>query len=426
MINYPTSLDNFSNPTTSDPLKGGTVPHETQHSDANDAIEALQAKVGVDNSAVTSSHDYKLSEVTGSDKAVGKTATQTLSNKTLTAPQINMGSDATGDMYFRNSSGATSRLPIGATGTILEAQSSGVPAWVPNPSAADASTTVKGVSQEATQAQVLARTATGSTSARLFVNPSTLTTVQTYDYVADAGGTDAYAITVTPAPTAYVTGQVFRFRANTANTGTATLNVNSLGAITIRKPSPSGYVDLETGDILAQQLVEVMYNGTHMIATSTLSSNPQRITAGVVSEVSGIFTTQTTDRTVSIGFQPRLLMVTYYIQGVRNLGGDQHVVQGTAIFSGTTLISNNVLGFSFDTNGDNLTGFSNTYGSMGNDPSSTSAIEAGEANSNNSIQMTLTINSVSSTGFVMRFQTQANNGTATIQARGKASYIAFS
>lgn len=280
MINYPTSLDNFSNPTTSDPLKGGTVPHATQHSDANDAIEALQAKVGVNNSAVTSSHDYKLSEVTGSDKAVGKTATQTLSNKILTAPQINMGSDATGDMYFRNSSGVTSRLPIGATGTILEAQSSGIPAWVPNPSTADASTTVKGVSQEATQAQVLARTATGSTSARLFVNPSTLTTVQTYDHVADAGGTDAYAITVTPAPTAYVTGQVFRFRANTANTGTATLNVNSLGAITIRKPSPSGYVDLETGDILAQQLVEVMYNGTHMIATSTLST--QVITASNV------------------------------------------------------------------------------------------------------------------------------------------------
>lgn len=51
-------------------------------------INAVEAKIGVDGSAVTTSHDYKLSEVTSSDKAVGKTATQTLSNKTLTSPGI--------------------------------------------------------------------------------------------------------------------------------------------------------------------------------------------------------------------------------------------------------------------------------------------------------------------------------------------------
>jgi len=52
-------------------------------------INAVEAKIGVDSSAVTTSHDYKLSEVTSSDKAVGKTATQTLSNKTLTSPVLN-------------------------------------------------------------------------------------------------------------------------------------------------------------------------------------------------------------------------------------------------------------------------------------------------------------------------------------------------
>lgn len=52
-------------------------------------INAVEAKIGVDSSAVTTSHDYKLSEVTSSDKAVGKAATQTLTNKTLTTPQIN-------------------------------------------------------------------------------------------------------------------------------------------------------------------------------------------------------------------------------------------------------------------------------------------------------------------------------------------------
>jgi len=37
-----------------------TVPHATQHTNLNDAVEALEAKVGVDGSAVTSSLDYKV------------------------------------------------------------------------------------------------------------------------------------------------------------------------------------------------------------------------------------------------------------------------------------------------------------------------------------------------------------------------------
>lgn len=59
-INYPTSLDNFTNPQPSDALDSIAAPHATQHSDLNDAVEALQAKVGVDSSAVTSSLDYRI------------------------------------------------------------------------------------------------------------------------------------------------------------------------------------------------------------------------------------------------------------------------------------------------------------------------------------------------------------------------------
>ena len=56
--NFPTGLDTLSNPTTSSALNNPS--HAGQHSNANDAIEALQAKVGVDGSAVTSSLDYKV------------------------------------------------------------------------------------------------------------------------------------------------------------------------------------------------------------------------------------------------------------------------------------------------------------------------------------------------------------------------------
>lgn len=86
-ISYPTSLDNFTNPNPSD--KQNNPSHSLQHSNENDAIEALEAKVGVTNSAVTTSHDYKLSGVTGSDKAASLTGTETFTNKTLTSPKIN-------------------------------------------------------------------------------------------------------------------------------------------------------------------------------------------------------------------------------------------------------------------------------------------------------------------------------------------------
>jgi hypothetical protein len=57
--NFPTSLDALTNPSGTDSMSSPS--HAGQHTDANDAIEALQAKVGADSSAVTTSHDYKIS-----------------------------------------------------------------------------------------------------------------------------------------------------------------------------------------------------------------------------------------------------------------------------------------------------------------------------------------------------------------------------
>jgi hypothetical protein len=57
--NFPTSLDALTNPSGTDSMSSPS--HSGQHADANDAIEALQAKVGADSSAVTTSHDYKIS-----------------------------------------------------------------------------------------------------------------------------------------------------------------------------------------------------------------------------------------------------------------------------------------------------------------------------------------------------------------------------
>ena len=58
MTVFPTSLDTFVNPNPTDDTV--TVNHAWQHDNANNAITALEAKVWIDSSAVTTSLDYKI------------------------------------------------------------------------------------------------------------------------------------------------------------------------------------------------------------------------------------------------------------------------------------------------------------------------------------------------------------------------------
>ncbi len=60
---FPTALDAFVNPSETDTLDSATVPHAAQHADANDAIEALQVKVGITGSADAASLDYRVAAV---------------------------------------------------------------------------------------------------------------------------------------------------------------------------------------------------------------------------------------------------------------------------------------------------------------------------------------------------------------------------
>jgi hypothetical protein len=69
------------------------------------------------------------------DQLTGQATTDTLTNKTLTSSTntlggvtMTLGSDATGDIYYR-SGGVLTRLPIGGAATVLTV-SGGIPAWV--------------------------------------------------------------------------------------------------------------------------------------------------------------------------------------------------------------------------------------------------------------------------------------------------------
>lgn len=84
---------------------------------------------------------------------VGTTLTQTLTNKTIsTGTKINTsGADATGGLYYRDSSGNLTYLGIGSNLQILQSNGT-IPAWVSNPSAAQASYSTAGIVQGLTDA----------------------------------------------------------------------------------------------------------------------------------------------------------------------------------------------------------------------------------------------------------------------------------
>jgi hypothetical protein len=74
------------------------------------------------------------------------------------------------------------------------------------------------------------------------------------------GTADAKVLTYSVAPAAYYNGQRFAFKANTTNTGSATLNVNSLGAKTIKSMLTGTLANLAASDMVAGMFVEVCYN----------------------------------------------------------------------------------------------------------------------------------------------------------------------
>lgn len=80
------------------------------------------------------------------------------------------------------------------------------------------------------------------------------------NYCADSGSNDTYACNVSPAVPGYVAGACYTFKANTANVGPATINLNSLGAKTITMAGAT----LPDNAIRAAQVVTVCYDGTNM------------------------------------------------------------------------------------------------------------------------------------------------------------------
>lgn len=129
----------------------------------------------------------------------------------------------------------------------------------------NASTTAAGKVELWTSAEGKAWTATWW-SWPLVLSPDVLAdVVQSWAWLyawASATGNDSYVVTMTPACTAYVTGMQIVFKADVANTGACTINVNGLGAKSIKNQS---WNDLTDNQIVANQLVALRYDWTNFV-----------------------------------------------------------------------------------------------------------------------------------------------------------------
>jgi len=109
---------------------------------------------------------------------------------------------------------------------------------------------------------------------------------QTYTYAPDTGVADAYVVTLSPAPSAYVTGM--RFDALIANTNTtaSTLNLNSLGAKAIKFGDGAALV---AGTLVASMLASFEYDGTNLQILNPMIVPPSStiITPDIVGVVDG-------------------------------------------------------------------------------------------------------------------------------------------
>lgn len=188
--------------------------------------------------------------------------------------QLGVAGTSVGGVELRNATSGTVSIvpPTGALGTAILTTPIGTDTLTAN--AATQTLTNKTLT-----APVIATITNGAATLTLPTVTSTLfgsatkaDVLEAALFAADAGSTDAYVIALSPAITAYVTGAHYRFKANTANTGACTIDINGVGAKTIKKAAGGITTDLATNDILAGQWVDLVYDGTNMQMQSLLGN----------------------------------------------------------------------------------------------------------------------------------------------------------
>lgn len=108
----------------------------------------------------------------------------------------------------------------------------------------------------------------------------------TLTYLTSVAGTDTITAVAPLSLAAYVAGQAFRFISAGANTGPATLNINSIGAVALTK---YGTTALEAGDIPAGAAVTVVYDGVRF-QLQTVALSPKQPLDATLTALAGLAT----------------------------------------------------------------------------------------------------------------------------------------
>jgi hypothetical protein len=110
-----------------------------------------------------------------------------------------------------------------------------------------------------------------------------------FNFCDAAGSTgDTYVCALPHNPLAYHANTRYSFLASATNLGAATLNLNGLGAKTLKRQVGGALVDLVDGDIRAGEFVEVIYDGTFLVlvpaqGTQTVASGTTALGTGALS-----------------------------------------------------------------------------------------------------------------------------------------------
>ena len=160
-------------------------------------------------------------------------------------------------------------------------------------------------------------------------------------YAVASGSANTYAVTLNPAPDAYIDGFAIAIKINTNNTGASTINVNGLGAKAIKKPNGN---DVSAGNLKISSIYTMRYNGTNFIlqgsdaagnatpadilSGKTATTDAGEITGTIPSKSAQTYTAGTTDQTIAAG---------QHLSGIQTIKGDanllaSNILSGKSIF----------------------------------------------------------------------------------------------
>ncbi|AWO73872.1 phage tail protein [Geobacillus thermoleovorans] len=149
--------------------------------------------------------------------------------------------------------GITDAIPASQKGSANGVASLDGSAKVPTPQLPNASTTQAGIVQLEDTLTSTSTTKAATANAVKQVNDTVVAHLADYvkhpAYAVASGSANAYSVTLTPAPTAYVDGMAVTVKINVDSTGASTLNVNGLGAKPLKKANGNDVTNLKANGV---------------------------------------------------------------------------------------------------------------------------------------------------------------------------------